>query len=66
MSTVQEIESAVSHLPPADLAAFRAWVADFDAAAWDRTFAADVAAGRLEAFSEEALSDLRSGRTKEL
>jgi len=66
MSTVQEIESAVSHLPPADLAAFRAWFADFDAAAWDRTFAADVAAGRLDALAEEALSDLRSGRTKEL
>ncbi|MBC7369452.1 MAG: hypothetical protein H7343_22010 [Undibacterium sp.] len=66
MSTVQEIESAVSHLPPADLAAFRAWFAEFDAAAWDRTLAADVAAGRLDALADEALADLRAGRTTAL
>jgi hypothetical protein len=54
MSTVQEIKDAVQQLPPDELAASRAWFAEFDAAAWDRQFEADVAAGRLEKFADEA------------
>jgi hypothetical protein len=57
MSTVQEIKDAVQQLPPDELAAFRAWFAEFDAAAWDRQFEADVAAGRLEKFADEALTE---------
>ena len=66
MSTVQEIAQAVSQLPPEDLAAFRAWFAEFDADAWDRQFEEDVAAGRLDALAEEALEDLREGRCTDL
>jgi hypothetical protein len=57
MSTVQEIKDAVQQLPPDELAAFRAWFAEFDAAAWDRQFEADVAAGRLEKLADEALTE---------
>ncbi len=66
MSTVQEIENAVRSLAPEDLAAFRAWFAEFDAGAWDRQIEADVAAGRLDALAEEALRDLREGRCTDL
>ena len=66
MSTVHDIEDAVRRLPPHDLAAFRAWFAEFDAEAWDRQLEADVAAGRLDALAEEALRDLREGRCTEL
>jgi len=66
MSTVQEIEQAVQELPPRELAAFRAWFAEFDAAAWDRQFEEDVAAGRLDQLAEEALQDLREGRCTDL
>jgi hypothetical protein len=62
MSTIQEIEDAIRKLPAEDLAALRAWFAEFDAAAWDRQFEQDVAAGRLDTLAEEALSDLREGR----
>ena len=62
MSTVHEIENAVRRLPPDDLAAFRAWFAEYDAEVWGREFDADVAAGRLDALAEEALTDLREGR----
>ena len=34
--------------------------------AWDRQIADDVAAGKLDAFVEEALADFRAGRTREL
>lgn len=66
MSTVQEIQEAVSQLPLEDLTAFRLWFAEFDAALWDRQFEADVAAGRLDQLAEEALQDLREGRCTDL
>ena len=66
MSTVQEIQEAVSQLPHEDLAAFRMWFAEFDAALWDRRLEADVAAGRLDQLAEEALQDFREGRCTDL
>jgi hypothetical protein len=66
MSTIQEIERAVSGLSSDELTQFRRWFLEFDAAAWDRQLEEDVAAGRLDALAEEALSDLREGRTRPL
>ena len=59
MSTVSEIENAVQKLSPGDLRAFRDWFLGFDAVAWDKQFAEDVAAGRLEALADEAISSLK-------
>jgi hypothetical protein len=64
--TLHDIESAVAGLPPDELAKFRAWFVEFDADAWDRQIEVDVNAGRLDALAEEALEDLRAGRTTEL
>jgi len=66
MSTIVEIEQALRQLPAEDLAAFRAWFAEFDADIWDRQFEDDVAAGRLDALAEEAIEDLRQGRCTDL
>jgi len=66
MTTVAEISGAVRRLPKRELAKFRKWFAEFDAAAWDREFEEDVASGRLEALAREALRDDRSSRTREL
>lgn len=65
MGSVNEIEEAVLRLSAAELAAFRAWFAEFDAEAWDRRIEADVASGRLDALADEALEDLRAGRCSE-
>ena len=62
MSTLEDIQGAVRQLSSRELAAFREWFAEFDAAAWGRQIEEDVAAGRLDALAEEALSDLREGR----
>jgi len=56
--TIQEIENAVRDLSREDLARFRAWFLEYDAGAWDRELEEDVAAGRLEAFANEALARL--------
>ena len=66
MSTIQEIQAALSELSPEELSVFRAWFAEFDAKAWDQEFEQDVAAGRLDALAEEALRDLREGRCTDL
>ena len=62
MSTIEEIEEAVRRLSAQELAAFRVWFAEFDAAAWDRQMEQDIAEGRLDALADEALDDLRQGR----
>ena len=66
MSSIREIEAAVSQLSRQELTAFRNWFFEFDAAAWDRQFEADVAAGYLDTLADEAIRDLREGRCRDL
>ena len=66
MSTVHEIENAVSKLSREELLSFRGWFSTFDAAAWDKQFEQDVAAGHLDALADEAVRDLREGRCRDL
>lgn len=66
MRTIQDIELAVQQLTDEELAAFRAWFAEYDAAVWDRQFEEDVAAGRLDELAQQARRDLREGRCTDL
>jgi hypothetical protein len=66
MSTIDEIEEAIRRLGEEELAAFRAWFVEFDAAAWDRQFERDVAEGRLNVLADEAQQDWREGRCTDL
>jgi len=66
MSTVFENETAVEKLHCNGLAEFRDWFLRFDAAARDKQFEENAAAGRLDAFADEALGDLREGRCADL
>lgn len=66
MTTVAEISGAVQRLPKRELARFRKWFAEYDAAVWDRQLAADVGTGKLDALIREAQRDHRAGRTKAL
>jgi hypothetical protein len=66
MSAVEALEIAIQELHPADLAEFRRWFAEFDAAAWDAQIESDVAAGKLDALAEEALANYRNGKAREL
>ncbi len=66
MTTVAQITGAVRRLPKRDLAKFRKWFAEYDAAAWDAQFERDVAGGRLDKLAREALRDVQAGRTTDL
>ena len=66
MTTVEDIEKAVTELPIDQFARFRAWFEDFDAARLDDKIEQDVAAGKLEQLADRALADFRAGRAREL
>ena len=66
MGNVKLIEKAVESLPPSELAEFRRWFVQFDAAAWDQQIDQDAASGKLDALAAEALADYRSGMAREL
>ncbi len=52
--TIEDIEKAVSKLPPDHLARFRAWFEEFEAARFDRKIERDTASGKLDRLADEA------------
>jgi hypothetical protein len=66
MGKVESIEKAIEALPPAELAEFRRWFAEFDAEAWERQIERDAAAGKLDKLAADALSDYQSGSSRSL
>lgn len=46
--------------------AWGAWLAAFEARVWDREFAEDSAAGKLDMLADEALRDLEAGECTDL
>jgi hypothetical protein len=65
MSKLEALEKRVSALSAEELAEFRRWFAEFDAAAWDRQIARDVKAGKLDTLADEALRDHAGGKSTE-
>jgi len=64
MGNVTSIERAIEALSPSDLAEFRLWFAEFDAATWDKQLEEDAQAGKLDELAGEALADFRSGKSR--
>ena len=63
---VQEIESAITQLPRAQVAELATWFEQFHAFLWDGQLEEDVRAGRLDSLLDEAARDLDSGRCESL
>ena len=66
MTEVEKLEKRIEGLSPEELAKFRSWFIEFDARAWDRQIEADSKAGKLDRLVNSALSDYKSGRSKEI
>ena len=62
--TLRELEQTISHLPPDELARFREWFLEFDAAYWDGKIEKDVAQGSLDELADVAIAEHPAGRTK--
>lgn len=67
MSTVTEIIEALKNLPEAERGEFlqRLKEVNFDDE-WDRQIEADAKAGRLDDLWQQAMSDIKAGKTKPL
>lgn len=66
MSTVAEIESALSQLPVKDARTVADWLQDYLDAKWGKQMDEDIAAGRLDPLWEKAKADIAVGRVKPL
>jgi hypothetical protein len=66
MTTVQDIEKAIRQLSNDELAQLKKRLADYEWEQWDKQLEHDVKAGRLDALAQEALQDLRDGKTTDL
>ena len=66
MSNVEDIEKAVAKLAPTELARFRAWFEEFDAAQFDCKIERDARSGKLDRHADEAIADFRKGGAREL
>ncbi len=66
MSTIQEIQKAVSQLSSKDLAHFREWFEEYDAQTWDKQFEQDARSGKLDKLANQAITDFHAGKHKKL
>ncbi|CAN5545217.1 hypothetical protein BH20VER3_BH20VER3_14090 [soil metagenome] len=67
MSTVQEIEAAISKLAPADVWTLKARLDDLCNDLWDAQIAEDAQpGGPLDRLAEEALREIEAGETQAL
>lgn len=66
MSQVEMLEQTVKQLSPGELAAFRSWFIEFDAAEWDRQIEMDSKAGKLDRLVQSAIEEHKAGKTKRI
>lgn len=66
MTKLEQIEKSVEALSKDELKQFAAWFAELQAERWDRQIETDASSGKLDRFAEEALAELKAGRTRPL
>jgi hypothetical protein len=66
MTKLEQIEKSTEALSPHELKAFAKWFEAFQADMWDMQIEADARAGRLDELAEQALAEIRAGRTRPL
>ena len=64
--SVQELETAITRLPPDQLSAFGEWFDEYRAEEWDQQIEDDAKGGRLDSLVREAVGDIAAGRVRPL
>jgi len=65
MDRVEEIEAAISDLPPEQYRRLSQWFRELDQKRWDEQMDRDSAAGKLDFLFEEAESEAAQGLLRE-
>ncbi len=66
MRKLEDIERQIKELSRSEFEELRAWVLEQDWSAWDAQIERDVVAGKLDRLVNEAKSDYKTGRSKDL
>ena len=66
METIEEIETAIEHLPENEYVRLREWFSGKDWGKWDKQIEADSQSGKLDFLIKEALDEKTKGNLKEL
>lgn len=61
MKTLDEIKSAVTHLPTREFSRFRKWFDEYEAKQWDKKIEKDIKTGRLAKSGRKALKEFQLG-----
>jgi hypothetical protein len=62
MSTVQEIEAAITQLEPKKVQAVADWLHEYREGLWDKQIEADAKAGKLDSLIKKAKAGYRTGK----
>ncbi len=62
MSTVKEIESAITRLRPKDIHAVADWLQEYRETVWDEEIADDARTGNLDGLIKKAKAGHRAGK----
>ena len=54
MSRVEELEGQIKALSSSEFQELRAWLAEYDAEAWDRQIETDALSGKLDSIADQA------------
>jgi hypothetical protein len=63
MSTVKDIESAISRLDPKEVHAVAEWLQEYREELWDKQIAGDAKSGKLDTLIKKAKSGHRAGKS---
>ncbi len=66
MTSLTEIESAITKLPEAEVRQLAAWLQDYLDEKWDQQIVSDLAAGKLNKLIQQAESDIEAGHVRDL
>lgn len=59
-----DIIDQVQKLPPAQVFELGRWLREYEAELWDQQIEADIRSGKLDKLGQEALEELRAGKTR--
>jgi len=66
MSTVADIEKAISALPVQDARSVASWLGEYLEDKWDRQIEEDAKTGKLDKLADEALAEYNAGKARPL
>lgn len=66
MGSIDEIKSAIAHLPEKEFNSLVDWFEKLEQERWEKELEKDIAQGKLDNLADEALNEFNAGKCREL